>query len=391
MGESNRSRWLFVPEVTWGVTPATPTMETLLRTGGSLQGNRNTTVSKAVQSDRMRRKLYSTGKDGKGSIEAELAYGQLDTIIEHLMASDWSAAITGTVSVTFDTTADTINRAAGSFVSDGWLAGMHLYVGPEAADAANEGYCRITAVTATDLSVDKNLTTNAVPATVTLRNDGMIRNGTTAKSLSIEQGHLDQSHFYLFAGMRAGQGSISMSANGLVTFNADFMGLYPTYAATTAASVITAVNTNDAYDTGADIDAIFEGGATCAETLTAFDLTFTNNLRNRPQLRSEAPSGIAYGVQDVTGSLSYYMGSSHTLANKVLNFTESSAYVRLQNLSSASLDKTLIVTLPQFKYSGGVPPEAGQLDGDVTMKMPFTAYSGGAAQQLQFDRITPAA
>lgn len=385
MGESNRARWLVIAESAWGTLPGTPTMEEILRTGGSLNGDRNTIVSNAVRTTRMRNKVYSSGKTGKGSLEFELSSGLLDTLLPGVCCSAWSSAITGAVSVTFDTTADTIHRAAGSFVSDGWVAGMHIYVSG-AADSGNNGYARVTAVTATDLSVDKNLTTQAVAASCVLRNDGYIRNGTTAKSFSLEQGHLDQGHYYLWTGMRVGGFKLALQANGLATGSMDLMGLYPTYSSSTNASSVTAAVTTDAYNTASEIAAFFEGGATCAEDLTGFEIDLNNNLRNRPKLMSEAPAGIAYGVQDVTGTLSYYMGSSHTLANKVINFTESSAYVRFTN---GSTDKTFIVTLPQYKYTGGVPPEAGGLDGDVTMKLPFRAYQGSGTYQIQFDRITP--
>ena len=51
MGESNRVRWAYVAESSWGVTPGTPTFVEIHRTGGSLKAPTETRKSNQIRAD----------------------------------------------------------------------------------------------------------------------------------------------------------------------------------------------------------------------------------------------------------------------------------------------------------------------------------------------------
>lgn len=82
MSASNSVSWRYIAEVTFGTTPATPTMIEVLRTGGTLDGKTTTVSSKAVRSDRMTQGFFRTGVNSEATMDVEAAYGQFDDLLE---------------------------------------------------------------------------------------------------------------------------------------------------------------------------------------------------------------------------------------------------------------------------------------------------------------------
>ncbi len=384
MGESNRARILYVAESTWGETPATPTMIEVLRTGGSLQGKTETALSNVVRNDRMRNKVYRTGKSASGSIEVELAYGQLADFLEAGLCGTWSSPVALTAAdISVATADDSYNSAASAFVSAGVQANMWVLFGGFAS-SANNGYKRVLTVTAGKVTVADNLTTETAPAAGTLKNAGMLRNGTTARSFTLETGHLDLSSvFFYYRGMRVASLGVNIAAGGLVTATVAFEGKSFATGNATLASVVTAANSNFAYNAAEEIADVFEGGYATETTdeITALNFSVNNNLRRRKKITQLEAAGIPYGVQDVSGELDFYLANLTTIT-KYVNFTETSQSVRVTN---GTTDLSLIFSWPALKYTGDLP-DAGGLDGDVMAKLPWAAYSNGT-YQMQVDRI----
>lgn len=399
MGESNRVSVRLIEEVTFGTTPDTPTLEEILRTGGGLKGVTETVVSNAVRSDRMRQGMFRTGQHVEGGYDFELAYGQFDTLLEGALGADWSAAIalSGTTyaAVASD---DSITDSGNGFVAAGLVAGMWVLISGFVT-AANNGLFRIATVAVGKLTFDAyisltakayttapTLTDESAGPTVKIRNQGMLRNGSTAKSYTVEQAHLDSSQFFAFRGCRVGGLSLSIPAKALVTGNLSFMGKSFARAGTTIASSVTAPNSNKAFNTTEDIWGIAEGAAALTDFLTELTLSIENNLRMNDAIGNLTPPAIPLGTQDITGQIGLYVGSgSGTMLDKYINFTESSRSFIITNGTSPVY---YIVTIPAYRYSGETP-DAGGLDADVIATMPFTAYVNSAGTyQIQFDRIT---
>jgi len=397
MSASNSVAWRYIEEVTFGTTPGTSTWVELARTGGSLDGKTDTVTSKAVRSDRMVQGFYRTGQHAEGSMEFELAYGQFDDLMEAALCGTWSTAvaISGT---TYAATATTITDSGSQLIVDGVQAGMWVKVGGFVA-AANNHLFRVSAVVAGTVTFDgkvdvttglfsatPGLTVEAAGATVTIKNAGMLRNGITGRSFTIEQAHTDVNQFFQFRGMRLNDWSLNISAKALVTATFSWMGKSFTRTGATATSgTPTAVNSNDAFNTTEDIIGLNEGNASFAEYISSLTLSAKNNLSMIDAVGNLTPPDITYGVMDITGELNiYFSANAGTFIDKYIAFTETELSFVVRNGASPVY---YIITLPAYKYGGGTP-EAGALSGQSMCKLPFSCYKGADDYQIQIDKIS---
>ncbi|WP_238258576.1 phage tail tube protein, partial [Methylobacterium gnaphalii] len=83
-------RIAYVPETVFGTTPATPSFKTFRATGGGPRTNKTTGTSDEIQADRNVRDEYQLGQDVSGAYNFELAYGNLDDLLEGVLFSTWS-------------------------------------------------------------------------------------------------------------------------------------------------------------------------------------------------------------------------------------------------------------------------------------------------------------
>jgi hypothetical protein len=82
-----------VAETTFGVTPATPSFDTLRVTSGGLRTQKATGTSNERQPDRNVRDEYELGQDVVGSYDFELSYGSFDAILAAVLGSDWATNV----------------------------------------------------------------------------------------------------------------------------------------------------------------------------------------------------------------------------------------------------------------------------------------------------------
>ncbi|HNU83724.1 MAG TPA: phage tail tube protein, partial [Thermoanaerobaculia bacterium] len=222
MGSSNRTRVAYVAESNWGVTPATPTLTTVRRTGGSLKSPTETVTSNEIRSDRNRATVQRVGVSANGSMEFELSYGSHDDLLAAAFASAWTTAINFSDSVQITALTGTI-AATGAFTNafvGQWLK-LSGFTTP-----GNNGYFRVaTKTSANEITVedpDDVLEDETKSAAIT--SGGCLRNGTTESSFTIEQSHLDLGFYLQFLGMRVGGVNLSIPASGLITGSFDFQG-----------------------------------------------------------------------------------------------------------------------------------------------------------------------
>lgn len=93
MVDSSQTRVAFIAESSYGVTPATPVFQNLRFTSESLNGNIQNVTSNEIRADRNIADLIQVGSEAGGSIDFELSYGTLDTILESLLFSTWSTNV----------------------------------------------------------------------------------------------------------------------------------------------------------------------------------------------------------------------------------------------------------------------------------------------------------
>lgn len=87
-----------IEEVAWGVTPATPELIALRVTGESLKKNFTSKKSDEITPDRQINDARTIGGGVGGSLPFEFSYKEYDTILAHVLESDYSTpqTITGT-------------------------------------------------------------------------------------------------------------------------------------------------------------------------------------------------------------------------------------------------------------------------------------------------------
>ena len=385
MGESNRVRTSYAKEVTWGVALVTPTMKELSRTGGSIKAPMDTVTSNRVRSHRNRTDVLRTGQRAEFTLEDEVAYGNYDDLIEAALAGAFSTPETTTASLTIVAATRTVTMAA---AFDFIVAGQWIKISG-AINAANNGYWRVqTRTSAGEVIVfdpaPAALVNETATASVTIKVDGMLRNGTTQSSWCVEQEHVDLAIFLLAVGLRVNSAQVTIPNTGLITLSMQMQGKQVTAPNATIASVLTPANSNQVFSATENFFQLLEGGGTLADDVQQVQFSVSNNLRVRRVPNSgSVPKAIKYGTLDVTGSLSVYP-NGESMVEKYLAFTESSLSFRLTDTAG----NTYIVTFPRYKYTGDGLPDTGGLDGDVTMAMPFTAfYSSTYLCSVQIDKF----
>jgi hypothetical protein len=83
----------YVPEVTFGVTPSTPTMIALRNKGSDLGVNKDSFQSEELRSDRQISDLRHGAVKVSGGFDFELSYGEYDAILEMALFSAWNTNV----------------------------------------------------------------------------------------------------------------------------------------------------------------------------------------------------------------------------------------------------------------------------------------------------------
>jgi len=156
--ETNRVSLFVSPEVLWGETPGVaalaPKMYEIRMTSESLIHNKATVLSEVIRSDRMRDFIAEVGASAEGDIAFELAFQNLDLLLEAQLANDYeylveilqAAGIIDAVTSPNEFTSSTDD------VFTGFVVGAEVWIGDEdgtndfPVNADNNGRFVITAV-----------------------------------------------------------------------------------------------------------------------------------------------------------------------------------------------------------------------------------------------------
>jgi hypothetical protein len=83
----------YIPEVTWGTTPATPTMQALRVTSVTPKYNRTTVQSKELTTAREIADYIRTDESSGLAFNHEMSFGNLDDVLVNLMGGTWSTNV----------------------------------------------------------------------------------------------------------------------------------------------------------------------------------------------------------------------------------------------------------------------------------------------------------
>lgn len=93
MTDSSSTRLAYITEVTYGTTPATPTLLEQRFNSEGLNANIENVTSDEIRADRNVSDLVQVGSAASGPVGFELSYGSFDDWLESLMYSTWSTNV----------------------------------------------------------------------------------------------------------------------------------------------------------------------------------------------------------------------------------------------------------------------------------------------------------
>ena len=382
---------LYVTEETgsWGVTPSVA-MDTIANavseTLGQTQGS---TTTNAIRGDYVKPGVHRTKLNGTGDIAGELAYGDWDKIIAGVFRGTWTSVVTNTATIYSFDNASNLTRSGGSFVSDGYVIGQWIKTSGF-VNAANNGFWRITTVAALTMALvpmsGTVSTTEAAGASVTVKTGGMLRNGTTLRSYTIERNFADLTNRWIaHKGQRPNMWKLGITTGALITSTFTFDGKVPFQAAASQGSgSFNAPVTGRVMNAIDNITGIMENGALTTCKVSQINLSLSSPNRPIETLGTIGPQDIRGNSFAPTGDMRmFWDDNAVALYNEYLNFTQSAVFFRLVD----SVGSSYIVTLPALHFTGGNPNVTG-VDADVVQTLAFTAELDSVTNTLmQIDRF----
>lgn len=290
--------------------------------------------------------------------------------------SDLSAAKSSTnyIESAADIDFTKFDLAVGDWIKIGGNSSIRQFAAP-----ANNGWCRISAITAT--STATRLTFDIVPVgwasddgiykTVQIFFGDRIRNGTIKKSYTIERRFLDHSPvtYEVFTGMVLNTLSINAPSKSIVTATANFMGkdAQVSNIRTSGATDVSAP-TNDVMNTTSNVGRIASNGVAIGSPnyITEVNIQINNNRRRQDAVGELGSVGIGSGEFNISGNHNTYFGNK-SLLEGLINNTATSFDMRF-----SKNNKVMLIDLPNVKYSSG-SPDVGGKNQDVFLNLGFQA------------------
>lgn len=350
----------YVPEVTFGTTPASPSFLPLRHTGTTLGLSKGAIESAELRNDRQVKDFRHGNKSIAGDVNIEMSYGSHDDLLEAVLEGTWSTAISE--SVTADAADGSFTRASGSWIVDGFQVGDIVTVSGYAA-TGNNGRFVVTAVVALVLTVspiEGQTMSVEVGDGETFEVASNLRTGTTRRSFTLERDFDDITQYLRFTGVNFNTFAldITQDATGqIVSAVFGTMGKGQT-TATTALSGATyaAETTTSPFDSYSGV--IRDGGTNIA-VVTTLSLNIDNGMAPLYVVGSDETLEPSQQRSRLTGSMTVYFEDT-TVLDKFINETETTLQFSLVDVAG----NEYMFYLPRVKYNSGQP--------DVTSEDPVT-------------------
>jgi len=292
-------------------------------------------------------------------------------------------------------TATGLGSTALNFTTLGLVVGQWVKIGDASnaifgfANAANNGWARITGISATALTLDNLPSGWATDAgtgkTIRVFFGDVIKNGTTRASHSVERSFLGQTvpTHILHLGMVASRWTESMTSGRAITGSYELMGLSASSGTTPNGNSYDTPGTHGVMTANVSVGRIGEAGALLSSPNWArrLDWSLDNNLRGIEALGTVGFVEMGVGEAAVTGTIETYFGSN-ALYTKLLAGTPSNLSARI-----ARNNQAVVRTFPRVTFTDG-SPNAGGKNQDVTLPLAWTASADTATScVLQTDRL----
>ena len=281
------------------------------------------------------------------------------------------------------------------FTTLGLQVGDWVKLAGFAITPANNDFVRISAITATALTLDVVPTGWAADAgtgvQVSIYFGERLVNGVTRKSFTIEEEFGDHSPvtYQYLRGMVPDSYSLSAASQQVVTETIGFLGLNATFqdSGRIAGATTLASRTNSVVNASSNVGRIALGGSAVVGSnfVTELVLEIANGLRELRAIGTLSAVNIGAGRFELTGSLNTYFDNKATALAVVQN-TKTSIDFRLTDDAS----HVYLWDLPRVKFSEGAPEVPG-INTDVVLNPGFQAFMhetlGYTAKLIRFHGV----
>lgn len=266
-----------------------------------------------------------------------------------------------------------LTATALDFTTLGLNVGEWVHVGDDGAatqfaTAANNGWCRVSAVTAHLLSFD------IVPSgwgadsgtgkTIMVFDGDFMSNGTTTSSFTFERQQQDIAvpSYEYFTGQQVDGLSLAFKADSIVTGKVTVMGMSASATTTRAAGATdVAAPTFPVLNTSSNVGELYENNVlvTGPSYMMETSIDIKNNLGQQVAVGNISPIGVRNGEFAVTGTLTAYFGDL-TLLNQVFNNNDVSLMIRTGRTDGNR--ESYVFDVPSMRVSGTSPVTAKSQD-----------------------------
>lgn len=380
LATANRAQLRYIKESAFGTIPGAGNPNKLRMTGESLAFAIKKETSKEIRSDRQVTDLVPVGASANGGINFELSYGEYDKLFEAFFMGTWSTFGTGGVGDAIPTSA--------TFAASTLTAGLATSGNSIFTNLRKGQWIKITGSTISAQNIYAQVSTTVSPTSTVLTFEGspftgitgnggtnvkiqslQLINGTAESSWTIERELADVAQFFAHRGMTPDKLSLKFASGAITTGTFEWQGKDVVRAGTTQLpGSPVASYAYDVMNAVSGVGDIYEGGTLLAGTfIKSVDLSLSNKLRARDAIGTLGAVSIGTGTLEVTGNMEVYLQDG-TLYDKFVNNTASSLVLR----TSSSDGNGYFLSLPRIRYQDA-KVQAGGLDTDVMLSMPFTA------------------
>lgn len=364
-----RERIGYVAETTIGTTPTNPNFQLLETTGFNVNPDKE-----VIQDNRLGNRNRRCNKHGNqtvsGDIPGLLVYGAADPLIEAGFCGTWTAALT-TGSSSLSATTTSFDRAAGSFVTDGFVVGS-VVESTGFTNAGNNGLFAVTAVAALSLTVSplegQTMTTESAATGREVAAPSQLKNGITRKGFSFmrENPEISATSFRYYKGIEINTIGLELAQNDNVSLTLGVIGVE----ATKLQAAIAGQSTNAAssecpfdYKYGSlNVD------GTARAQATAFSVNVENGIESSFVLFSDKSGAKPFAKFDVNGDITLQFDSSDDY-NAYMDGLKRSIILKLEDAASAGNEYALI--MPQVMLNSATTDTGGE--GEITLSAGYAA------------------
>ena len=384
MADSSRHNLFFVPEDTYGTTPANPALTKLRHKGTTLGLAKGSVTSEEIRADRQVQDFRHGTKQVGGDVTCELCYAAFDALLEAVLCGTWAAEHAQVAKTTISAAA-----ADNSYNDSG--AGLPVYTVGDTVTiagfttAGNNGAAVVVSSTASKLVVSGLTLTDETAGdtvTITQTNLDVLKAGVVRRSFSMLRNFGDietaDKPYHMFTGVELAKLDLKVTPGAIVELGFGLVGKgMSTATAAPAGATYPAADTHspmDSFSGAVLVDAVENG------VVTELTTTLENGIEARFVVGSAETIRPSIGRSNMSGQLSVYFEDSDMI-DRFLDETETAISYVLGDGTQGYR-----ITYPRVKFTGGQPDVKGA--GPITLTMPFQAlYSTSAGTQIIVKRL----